>query len=165
MEFLLIILCITAITALVFLIKALVSVRQLALTAELRIRHTTERLESTLDVVDVLTANATSLVMELNEKLPSVLQRTDEMLDRVQNELVPTLHNANEATESLSEMAHIIGIRVSSLDKIFSWVQLANVLKGATKAGSKLGILSSVVQSALQVGLPWFKSKQKSTSE
>ncbi len=164
MELLLIILCITAIAALVYLIKTMISIRQLALTAELRIRHTTERLEASLDGVDVLTANATSLVMELNEKLPEVLQRTDEMLDRTQNELIPALRHANEATEALSEMTHTISVRVSSLDKVFSWLQVANLFKTTGNPKTKLGILGSVVQTAVQIGLPWLKAKQKNAN-
>ncbi len=166
MDLLLTVLCIVGIVALIYLITLFISIRRLALTAEERLKVVTDRLDTTLDGVDALTAISTGLVSELSEKLPNTLERTDAMIDRIENDLIPTLHNANEATEQLSQVAHLIGDRVTSIDKIFSWVQVAKVFKATTtKPNNKWGILSSVVSAAVQMGLPWLRNKQKSPNE
>jgi len=165
MAFLVTTMIIVTIATLVYLIRLLVSLRQLVITAEFRIRTTTERVEAALIDVDALINSVNILVNDVNAKLPGVVAQTGELLDNIQTELIPTLRHANETTGSVSGIASIIGVRMSSIDKVFSWVQVANIFKGHNSLKTKMGILGSFAMAALQVGLPYIKTRPKTSGE
>ncbi|MHB1460658.1 MAG: hypothetical protein ACYC1M_05190 [Armatimonadota bacterium] len=165
MEFLIAILIAAAIVTLVYVIRLLVALRQLVITAEFRIRATTERVEATLIDADALINSVNILVNDLNAKLPGVVAQTSELLDNIQIELIPTLRHVNETTGSVSGIARILGVRMSSIDKVFSWVQVANIFKGHNSLKTKIGILGSFAMAALQAGLPYIKARPKTSGE
>ncbi|MHB1460877.1 MAG: DUF948 domain-containing protein [Armatimonadota bacterium] len=163
MEFLVAILIAATVVTLVYVIRLLASLRQLAITMEFRIRATTERVEATLTDADALINNANILVSDLNARLPGVVDQAGELLARIQIELIPTLQHTSETTVSVRDITRIISLRMSSLDKVFSWVQVANVLKSHSSLSTKLKIMGSLAVAALQVSLPYFKARPKTS--
>jgi len=165
MEFLIAILIAVAIITLIYMIRLLISLRQLVITAEFRIRATTERVEATLVDAGALINSVNVLVNDLNAKLPGVVEQTGELLGNIQTELIPTLRHTNETTGAVSEISQIISVRMSSLDKVFSWVQFANVFKSHNSLGTKLKLAGSLAVAALQVGLPYIKARPKTSGK
>ncbi len=165
MEFLIAILITAAIVTLIYMIRLLISLRLLVITAEFRIRATTERVEATLIGAGGLIKNANILVTDLNATLPGVMAQTGELLDHIQTELIPTLRHTHETTAAVSEISQIISVRMASLDKVFSWVQFANVFKSHNSLGTKLKLAGSLAAAALQVGLPYIKARPKTSGK
>ncbi len=165
MTFLVTILVIVTIATLVYLIRLLMALRQLVMTAEFRIRATTERVEATLIDADALIQNVNILVGDLNAKLPGVVEQASGLLDNLQIEVMPTLHHVQETTASVSEISQIISGRVSSLNKALTWMPVAGILKRHSSLNTKLGIMGSFILAAVTVGLPHFKARPTTSGD
>lgn len=159
MAFLVAILVTITIVTLGYVIKLLVALRQLVITAEFRIRATTERVETTMIDADALIQSANILVSDLNTKLPGVVEQATGLLDDLQTELVPALHHVQETTASVSEVSQVISARIASLNKALSWMPVAGISKRYSSVNTKLGILGVFVLAAVTVGLPHFMAR------